>query len=151
MNAERIIAGIVLLVVLLAAGISHARAESGWTHEMTFTKNGHRVVLVKRTDPERENFVYYGVKNEGDIPMCVVPRVWANRHTRTGLQMISLVGTTGFHELGFVTYKTGHEPQSAEWTITLFLLENECSLSDPFPTRIQSGPSPRRPGYRRTP
>jgi hypothetical protein len=149
---RRAIAGIVLLIILLFSTASGAKERNGWTLAMTFNTNGHRVSLWEKTDQKRAGFKYYAVHNESNIPICIVPRVWGNLHTRTGLQMINLVSATHFHELGFVTYKTGHEPLSAKWVITLFLVENGCSLSHPLPKKIQPEPTQQHRRYlRRSP
>lgn len=126
-NALLIVAVIVVLAFVSTA-VAATPENNGWKVYRTFEYN--IILWEKKT---RENFTEYAIENSSRATICAIPYVHGNPKTRTGLSLVNRLPSGSFHEIGFVTYTTGSKPGSAEWVVTLILLENRCSLVKPAP------------------
>lgn len=117
-----------IALIFASTAVAAAPENNGWNVYRTFEYN--IILWEKKT---RENFTEYAIENSSGATICAIPYVHGNPKTRTGLSLVNRLPAGAFHEIGFVTYTTGSRPGSAEWVVTLILLENQCSLSLPDP------------------
>ena len=116
----------VLIIALFPSTLLASPENNGWKVYRTFEYN---IILWKKET--RENFIEYAIDNGSGGTICVIPYVHGNPKTRAGLSLVNRLPANAFHEIGFVTYTTGSKPGSAEWVVTLILLEYRCSLGKP--------------------